>query len=489
MHILQFVKNSVSAGQAKATEGRPTRFIMNRSMFDQAGQEDAGPAGAEHLPFAFWAIEEMRPKVVLEVGAGGLFRAAPRVAAGLGLTTRFIVYPGAGGSPAAGAVTDAEILARPGGLAQSSVDLLHIDAVSLLQDPNPSLEAWTAKLADGALLLVSGVAALGNTRSVAALLDRLRTERSAFEFPHAGGLLAVSFGGKLCEGLRRLFDAARAPGVAAEIRDIFASLGRACANNAVLDSVRQSERAAELEKERALEEVKTLQGALAAAKKENEALQLANARETKRFEDRLKAAMDNYLKARAEYEQADKQSKEMTADLERRFSEIAVLTQMLMEADKLVGDLRKRLDDFECAAEARQVEKAELHAVQHAAENLQAEKAEMAEHIRRLEQEAEELRATPSHEVELMLTKIMARNISNILNCIYGRPLNEIEPPIVSLVMNSVGLVDPAWYLKTYPDVAEAGLDPGFHFLLHGVWEGRLAREGSYLADIAQASQ
>lgn len=37
-------------------------------------------------------------------------------------------------------------------------------------------------------------------------------------------------------------------------------------------------------------------------------------------------------------------------------------------------------------------------------------------------------------------------------------------------------LVDEAWYLRTYPDVAAAGVDPQQHYLLHGRAEGRLPR-------------
>ncbi len=34
---------------------------------------------------------------------------------------------------------------------------------------------------------------------------------------------------------------------------------------------------------------------------------------------------------------------------------------------------------------------------------------------------------------------------------------------------------DCAWYLRTYPDIADAGLDPFLHFLSHGAAEGRMA--------------
>jgi glycosyltransferase involved in cell wall biosynthesis len=35
---------------------------------------------------------------------------------------------------------------------------------------------------------------------------------------------------------------------------------------------------------------------------------------------------------------------------------------------------------------------------------------------------------------------------------------------------------DTAWYLRRYPDIAEAGIDPFLHYLAHGAAEGRMAR-------------
>lgn len=40
-------------------------------------------------------------------------------------------------------------------------------------------------------------------------------------------------------------------------------------------------------------------------------------------------------------------------------------------------------------------------------------------------------------------------------------------------VLRGCGLFDAEWYLRTYPDVREAGLDPALHFLAHGAAEKR----------------
>ena len=35
------------------------------------------------------------------------------------------------------------------------------------------------------------------------------------------------------------------------------------------------------------------------------------------------------------------------------------------------------------------------------------------------------------------------------------------------------GVVDPEWYLKRNPDVADAGMEAAVHYVLHGADEGR----------------
>jgi len=40
-------------------------------------------------------------------------------------------------------------------------------------------------------------------------------------------------------------------------------------------------------------------------------------------------------------------------------------------------------------------------------------------------------------------------------------------------LLRGEGGLDPEWYLETYPDVARAGMDPYFHYLVHGWREGR----------------
>lgn len=45
---------------------------------------------------------------------------------------------------------------------------------------------------------------------------------------------------------------------------------------------------------------------------------------------------------------------------------------------------------------------------------------------------------------------------------------------IKAAALQRAGLFDPAWYLETYPDVKEAGVDPAEHYVRHGLKEGRL---------------
>lgn len=41
-------------------------------------------------------------------------------------------------------------------------------------------------------------------------------------------------------------------------------------------------------------------------------------------------------------------------------------------------------------------------------------------------------------------------------------------------VLNRTRIFDPEWYLKKYPDVANASIDPAIHFIRYGLNEGRI---------------
>lgn len=59
----------------------------------------------------------------------------------------------------------------------------------------------------------------------------------------------------------------------------------------------------------------------------------------------------------------------------------------------------------------------------------------------------------------------------------------------IQLWLNQQGLFDNGWYLRRYPDIAAAGVDPLQHFVMHGAAEGRDPNPGFSLSGYAFANQ
>lgn len=72
----------------------------------------------------------------------------------------------------------------------------------------------------------------------------------------------------------------------------------------------------------------------------------------------------------------------------------------------------------------------------------------------------------------------MAFTVKKLLSWL-KKPPAEAAQVVVPSVQNDF---DAEWYLKTYPDVAQAGMDPWEHYFRHGAKEGRLPRRNRALA-------
>jgi len=71
------------------------------------------------------------------------------------------------------------------------------------------------------------------------------------------------------------------------------------------------------------------------------------------------------------------------------------------------------------------------------------------------------------HEVEIAL---LHATYAVILN---GPPEGLPSLPEQARLLLDSNLFDAAWYLQSYPDVAESGMDPAEHYVRAGAFEGR----------------
>jgi predicted nucleic acid-binding Zn-ribbon protein len=204
----------------------------------------------EHLPFAFWLTEASRPKVMVELGAGnglsyfGFCQAVER----LRLDTRCYAVDLAdepealpAGSPApVGLASHNELhyaafsrrltggrddaLAR---FAPGSVDLLHLHDWALVDE---ELDGWLPKLSPRAVVLMHGTERHGATAKLATAFSMLRQRYPHFEFPHGDGLGVLGVGTALPPLLQQLFASSTNTPVRHAVNEVFARLGRACAD-------------------------------------------------------------------------------------------------------------------------------------------------------------------------------------------------------------------------------------------------------------------
>lgn len=63
--------------------------------------------------------------------------------------------------------------------------------------------------------------------------------------------------------------------------------------------------------------------------------------------------------------------------------------------------------------------------------------------------------------------------VSQTWHALRRRSLTPIREWRAAHIITRSGLFDRDWYLETYPDVAAKGIDPVFHYVIFGAWEGR----------------
>lgn len=250
------------------------------------------------------------------------------------------------------------------------------------------------------------------------------------------------------------------------------------AERRLADAERAGHLAEELEAERArlsarFDEIATLTRML--RDKEGEvstALERARA-ETQAVERRAEAAENA---RRAEAERADKLARELEAEraqLASRAGEIASLGKALRDKEAEAGRAHEKAARTEREMTA-QVQK--LRSEKRAVEGRLTERfSEIAVMTRLLGEKESEARL--SEEQTAWLREVSAVLMNGTGEGLKGR-LAALMPAPIQLAkqkkrLKRKGIFDSAAYLAAYPDVAEAGLDPLWHYINYGMGEGR----------------
>jgi glycosyltransferase involved in cell wall biosynthesis len=208
-------------------------------------------AWIEHASFAFWIVEALRPRRLVELGtyAGFSYLVFCQAVRRAALDTACFAIDTWEGDDHAGRygpkvlrglrrrhdrkyrafsrlIQSTFDRANPD-FADCSIDLLHIDGFHTYEAVRHDFEIWLPKLSDRAVVLFHDTHVRQADFGVFRLWEELQTQFPSFEFRHGFGLGVLGVGRDLPKTLTDLFDAARDPEEAETIRLIYAGLGAA----------------------------------------------------------------------------------------------------------------------------------------------------------------------------------------------------------------------------------------------------------------------
>ena len=224
------------------------RFVTPASF--AVPQAFVASAWIEHAPFAFWIVEALRPRRLVELGTHAgfsylVFCQAVRRAA---LETACFAIDTWEGDDHTGRYGP-EVLRRlrrrhdrkygafsrliqstfdraNPDFADRSIDLLHIDGFHTYEAVKHDFETWLPKLSDRAVVLFHDTNVREADFGVFRLWEELQARFPSFEFRHGFGLGVLGVGRDLPKALTDLFEAAKNPDEAETVRLIYAGLGR-----------------------------------------------------------------------------------------------------------------------------------------------------------------------------------------------------------------------------------------------------------------------
>jgi hypothetical protein len=371
--------------------------IYRQSIF-WIPEREAPSAWTEHVPFAFWLVDVLRPATIVELGthAGMSYSAMCQAVKALGLPARCFAVDTWKGDEHAGFYSEEvyrDLAAfhdpRYGAFSRlvrstfddalshfedASIDLLHIDGRHTYEAVRHDLLSWLPKLTPNAVVIFHDTNVRERGFGVFRLWEEISAGKPHFAFLHGHGLGVLGLGCDYPPPLGFLFDASDNGQVASSIRSVFAYLGRSVAflgERAELNALRD-------EKPRLVSEIAGLNERLAAlahsvAERDGRIVALNQAaKERDELRAKEKALQADLDRTQTEF---DQRRTELEAALTRERRAAAwrdsLLREELLEADRDRRRLQSALANLNPAL-------ADLHAAQ--AETL-TQNAQELEHL------------------------------------------------------------------------------------------------------------
>lgn len=216
-------------------------------------------AWLEHAPFAFWLMDELRPRSVVELGThwGFSFFVFAEAVRRLGIEAEVSALDSWEGDDQAGfyggdvyeSVRSVAERDYPGYtqllrgyfsdsrplVADRSVDLLHIDGRHGYGDAKEDYELWRSTVREGGIILFHDTAEHDDGFGVWRLWEELAPQHPSFSFEHGHGLGVLGVGDVHSEGLAALFEADAA--MTRDVRSTYGRLGAVVSRQAKLEAM------------------------------------------------------------------------------------------------------------------------------------------------------------------------------------------------------------------------------------------------------------
>ena len=225
----------------------------------------------EHIPFAFWLVEALKPSCIVELGAKecasyfAMCQAVNRLHID---ACCFAISPWNSLVSTSGSTEDIYDLVKDHNdshyssfsslvrstseealehFSDQSIDLIHFDGLSGCEEAKLLIDSWKPKLSDGGLILIHDTNVRKKGMQVHRLFKDLSESYPSFEFRHGQGLGVLGVGVNQTEMIQVLFEDSKNRGRTQVVQDVFSRLGRACADSYTTRS--QVQNAMKLEEE------------------------------------------------------------------------------------------------------------------------------------------------------------------------------------------------------------------------------------------------
>lgn len=474
-----------SGGSSSTRESAQlAQFLCRPIVFREPQRVVHPPSWLEHVPFAFWLVDALRPAVFVELGtqSGNSYASFAQAVQMLGLSTAAYAVDTWRGDPQSGFYDErvftewadyhdrhfaafsrlirATFDEAVEHFADGTIDLLHIDGCHTYEAASADFERWRPKQSRRGVTLFHDINVREGDFGVWRLWEELKTQSPSFEFLHGHGLGVLAAGPDLPEPLQWLFSRPSFGDEVGAVRQFFARLG----------------------------------GVVSARFAAAEIARHAGARETDRspVDPSVEAQTAREHEVRPDTSPTMADLPNVSDDGEDRRRAEAELAQEVMQLRACVSNLEDQV-----SRQAREHQERIRQDIEVVAE-LQARVRDESERRRRLEAERDRLASTSRRLSAAIRQQIQSvesgwrrrlrylRKISRTPRALgllptarqraYRSALAFFTHPARFRAAQGValsGLFDEAYYRSSYPDVSASRLTPLAHFVLKGASEGR----------------